>query len=276
MPRVNSSLGGLFCVDEDETRVSRYLFHFSSFQAFLHLIDDGVSPPLAQVRIEYFHGILESILGSKAISKSIWGVRVLNRFGGFEIRVVNQVRPPGVKASKAAKRKKHGNEAAYDQLESMLVVKENISKHRLLERLLARKETLSEIEVTGACLAREFDSTRASVCFTGCLFASRECTMSVCFTGKCRILLLSTLFFFIHGLCNLLLALYINYGIVFGVVYHLSINLQHSASFRSCGIVFGVVYNFYHFFSPKTLNQQSITEHSSNLRIQNSDQPQRA
>ncbi|XP_009113000.1 glutathione S-transferase T3-like [Brassica rapa] len=61
---------------------------------------------------------------------------------------LEEVRPPGVKASKAAKRKKHGNEAAYDQLESMLVVKENISKHRLLERLLARKETLSEIEVS--------------------------------------------------------------------------------------------------------------------------------
>ncbi|XP_048621883.1 glutathione S-transferase T3-like [Brassica napus] len=50
---------------------------------------------------------------------------------------LEKVRPPGVKACKAAKRKKHGNEAAYDQLESMLVVKENISKHRLLDRLLA-------------------------------------------------------------------------------------------------------------------------------------------
>ncbi|XP_033145259.1 glutathione S-transferase T3-like [Brassica rapa] len=30
-----------------------------------------------------------------------------------------EVRPPGVKASKAAKRRKHGNEAAYDQVQSM-------------------------------------------------------------------------------------------------------------------------------------------------------------
>ncbi|KAL0801912.1 hypothetical protein Bca101_057088 [Brassica carinata] len=59
------------------------------------------------------------------------------------------VRPPGVKACKAAKRKKHGQEAAYDQLESMLAVKEKISKQRLLERLLARKtETLSDLEVS--------------------------------------------------------------------------------------------------------------------------------
>ena len=41
---------------------------------------------------------------------------------------LEEVRPTGVKACKAAKRKKHGNEAAFDQLQSMLVVKENISK----------------------------------------------------------------------------------------------------------------------------------------------------
>ena len=39
-----------------------------------------------------------------------------------------EVRPPGVKASKAAKRKKHGNEAAFDQIQSMLALKNNISK----------------------------------------------------------------------------------------------------------------------------------------------------
>uniref|UniRef100_A0A0D3CRH0 Uncharacterized protein n=1 Tax=Brassica oleracea var. oleracea TaxID=109376 RepID=A0A0D3CRH0_BRAOL len=59
-----------------------------------------------------------------------------------------EVRPPGVKACKAAKRKKHGKEAAFDQLHSMLVVKENIGKQKLLDRLLARKDTLSDIEVS--------------------------------------------------------------------------------------------------------------------------------
>ncbi|XP_018435827.2 glutathione S-transferase T3-like [Raphanus sativus] len=54
-----------------------------------------------------------------------------------------EVRPEGVKA---AKRKKRGNEA-YDQLQTMLGVKDAISKRRLLERLLARKDPLSETEM---------------------------------------------------------------------------------------------------------------------------------
>ncbi|XP_056854011.1 glutathione S-transferase T2-like [Raphanus sativus] len=54
-----------------------------------------------------------------------------------------EVRPPGVKA---AKRKKRGNEA-YDQLQTMLGVKDAISKRRLLERLLARKDPLSDTEM---------------------------------------------------------------------------------------------------------------------------------
>ncbi|KAF2544729.1 hypothetical protein F2Q70_00020703 [Brassica cretica] len=61
---------------------------------------------------------------------------------------LEEVRPPGVKACKAAKCKKHGNEAAFDQLQSMLIVKENISKLKLFDHLLAQKDTLSDIEVS--------------------------------------------------------------------------------------------------------------------------------
>ncbi|XP_013669420.1 glutathione S-transferase T3-like [Brassica napus] len=61
---------------------------------------------------------------------------------------LEEVRPTGVKACKAAKHKKHENEAAFDQLQSMLVVKENISKQKLLDRLFAHKDTLSDIEVS--------------------------------------------------------------------------------------------------------------------------------
>ncbi|CAN6834520.1 unnamed protein product [Brassica oleracea] len=59
------------------------------------------------------------------------------------------VRPPGVKASNAAKRKKHANEAAFDQIESILAVKNNISKQKILDRLLAKiEDTLSDQEVS--------------------------------------------------------------------------------------------------------------------------------
>ncbi|KAL0715395.1 hypothetical protein Bca4012_064717 [Brassica carinata] len=58
------------------------------------------------------------------------------------------VRPAGVKSCKAAKRKKHGNEAAFDQIETILAAKKNISKQKILNRLLAKQEgTLSEQEV---------------------------------------------------------------------------------------------------------------------------------
>ena len=60
-----------------------------------------------------------------------------------------EVRPPGVKASKAAKRRKHGNEAAYDQVQSMLAMKNTISKQKILDRLLAKNEdTLSDQELS--------------------------------------------------------------------------------------------------------------------------------
>ena len=65
-----------------------------------------------------------------------------------EVPDSEEVRPPGVKASKAAKRKKNGNEAAYDRLQSILDLKQNISKQKLLDRLLSKKETLTESEVS--------------------------------------------------------------------------------------------------------------------------------
>ncbi|KAL0759994.1 hypothetical protein Bca101_076144 [Brassica carinata] len=66
-----------------------------------------------------------------------------------EVPAEEDVRPPGVKASKAAKRKKHANEAAFDQIESILVVKNNISKQKILDRLLAKiEDTLSDQEVS--------------------------------------------------------------------------------------------------------------------------------
>ncbi|KAL0835125.1 hypothetical protein Bca101_087014 [Brassica carinata] len=58
-----------------------------------------------------------------------------------------EVRPPGVKASKAAKRKKP-NEAAFDQIHSILAQKNTISRQKILDRLLAKKvETLSDQEI---------------------------------------------------------------------------------------------------------------------------------
>ncbi|XP_013721678.2 glutathione S-transferase T3-like [Brassica napus] len=59
-----------------------------------------------------------------------------------------EVRPLGVKACKVSKRKKHGNEAAFDRLESILDLKPNISKQKLLERLLSKKDTLTDSEVS--------------------------------------------------------------------------------------------------------------------------------
>ena len=86
-----------------------------------------------------------------------WKSNSVSRDGGKEKRKeaaevvpdLEEVRPPGVKACKAAKRKKHGSEAAFDQIQSMLVVKQNISKQKLLDRLLAKNENdLSDTEVS--------------------------------------------------------------------------------------------------------------------------------
>ena len=60
-----------------------------------------------------------------------------------------EARPPGVKASKAGKRRKHGYEAPFDQINNILAVKNDISKKKILSRLLAKtEETLSDIEVS--------------------------------------------------------------------------------------------------------------------------------
>ena len=85
-----------FIVDGSETRVSRSVFHFVFFLillrlrgdfsndgdagAFVHLIDGGLSPPRAQVRIEYINGFIQSILWSKAKSISIVSIEL-----GFQI-----------------------------------------------------------------------------------------------------------------------------------------------------------------------------------------------
>lgn len=60
---------------------------------------------------------------------------------------VSESRPPGVKACKAAKRKKNGKEQALDKFENMLDKKDKLNKQRLLASLLAKTEPLSDIEV---------------------------------------------------------------------------------------------------------------------------------
>ncbi|XP_013689096.1 glutathione S-transferase T3-like [Brassica napus] len=58
-----------------------------------------------------------------------------------------EVRPPCVKANKAAKRKKP-NQAAFDQIQSILAQKNTISKQKILHRLVSQKvETLSDLEL---------------------------------------------------------------------------------------------------------------------------------
>ncbi|XP_009144921.2 glutathione S-transferase T3-like [Brassica rapa] len=85
-----------------------------------------------------------------------WRSNFLSRDGAKEKRKEpvelpdeEEVRPPGVKASKAAKRKKHEKEAAFDQIQSILTMKNNISKQKILDRLLAKnQDTLSEEQVS--------------------------------------------------------------------------------------------------------------------------------
>ncbi|WZZ20901.1 hypothetical protein YC2023_122288 [Brassica napus] len=65
-----------------------------------------------------------------------------------EVGREEDVRPPGVKASKAAKRKKHGNEAAFDQIETILAAKNMLSKQKILDRLLGKNaDTLTDQEL---------------------------------------------------------------------------------------------------------------------------------
>ncbi|KAF8045832.1 hypothetical protein N665_4353s0004 [Sinapis alba] len=62
---------------------------------------------------------------------------------------VPEGRPAGVKAAKAAsKKKKTGKEEELSQLQAMLEIKEKISKRKLLDRLLAKKDPLSEMETS--------------------------------------------------------------------------------------------------------------------------------
>ncbi|WZZ72795.1 hypothetical protein YC2023_084165 [Brassica napus] len=62
-------------------------------------------------------------------------VNALRKETADEVGREEDVRPPGVKASKAAKRKKHGNEAAFDQIETILAAKNmlSLSKQKILD-----------------------------------------------------------------------------------------------------------------------------------------------
>ncbi|KAG2330955.1 hypothetical protein Bca52824_002135 [Brassica carinata] len=60
-----------------------------------------------------------------------------------------ECRPQGVKAAKAAsKKKKSGREEELSKLHGVLEMKEKLSRHKLLDRLLASKEPLSEMETS--------------------------------------------------------------------------------------------------------------------------------
>nr|VDD48384.1 unnamed protein product [Brassica oleracea] len=59
-----------------------------------------------------------------------------------------EVKPPGVKAAKAGKKKKSGREEELSQLQGVLEIKQKLYKQKLLDRLLAKTEPLSEIETS--------------------------------------------------------------------------------------------------------------------------------
>uniref|UniRef100_A0A0D3CA40 Zinc finger GRF-type domain-containing protein n=1 Tax=Brassica oleracea var. oleracea TaxID=109376 RepID=A0A0D3CA40_BRAOL len=94
----------------------------------------------------------------KSHSLSREGAKEKRKEPAEEVAGEEDVRPPGIKASKASKRKKHGNEAAFDQIESILAAKNHISKQKILDRLLAKNEDkLSAQEmsrVAGGCVWR--------------------------------------------------------------------------------------------------------------------------
>uniref|UniRef100_A0A0D3BZX7 No apical meristem-associated C-terminal domain-containing protein n=1 Tax=Brassica oleracea var. oleracea TaxID=109376 RepID=A0A0D3BZX7_BRAOL len=76
----------------------------------------------------------------KSYSKSRDGAKE-KRKENEEVMPEEEVRPAGVKAAKASKRKRHGNEAAFDQTESILYARKKISQQKLLDRLLSKNET---------------------------------------------------------------------------------------------------------------------------------------
>ncbi|XP_013719546.2 glutathione S-transferase T3-like [Brassica napus] len=75
---------------------------------------------------------------SQSVSRE--GAKEKRKEPAEEVAAEEDVRPPGIKASKASKRKKHGNEAAFDQIESIFAAKNYISKQKILDRLLAKNE----------------------------------------------------------------------------------------------------------------------------------------
>ncbi|XP_013717561.1 glutathione S-transferase T2-like [Brassica napus] len=84
----------------------------------------------------------------KSFSKSRDGAKE-KRKEGEKVMPEEEVRPHGVKACKATKRMRHGNEAAFDQIESILAAKQKISQQKLLDSLLAKNDNdLSPNEIT--------------------------------------------------------------------------------------------------------------------------------
>ncbi|XP_033143317.1 glutathione S-transferase T3-like [Brassica rapa] len=83
---------------------------------------------------------------SNSVSKD--GAKEKRKEAAESVPDSDEARPPGVKACKAAKRKKKGNEAAFDRLETILDLKRNLAKQKILDRLLSKKhETLTDCEV---------------------------------------------------------------------------------------------------------------------------------
>ena len=89
-----------------------------------------------------------------------WSSTYVAKDGGKEKRKVLEVdtadevgepqgRPMGVKAAKAAmKKKKNGKEESLAAIHAIMEVKKTVSKQKLLERLLAKKEPLTEMETS--------------------------------------------------------------------------------------------------------------------------------
>ncbi|KAF2539190.1 hypothetical protein F2Q68_00021761 [Brassica cretica] len=61
---------------------------------------------------------------------------------------VSELEPPGIKAAKAAKKKKGGQEESFIELKTVLEMKDKLNKQKLLEKLLEKPEPLYEMEMT--------------------------------------------------------------------------------------------------------------------------------
>ncbi|KAL0693881.1 hypothetical protein Bca4012_061061 [Brassica carinata] len=85
-----------------------------------------------------------------------WSSAYLGKDGGKDKRKVVEIdineeegRPVGVKAAKAAsKKKKSGKEEELSRLQDIMEIKQKLSNQNLLDRLLAKKEPLTEMETS--------------------------------------------------------------------------------------------------------------------------------